>query len=252
VQKVIANHAPEATMLNVLLESRATRPRRLGGTLMSMLVHGMVIAAIVALTLPGRSSARSGPDIVLDTIRFIRPTPPTPAASASPPLSRTPTEQAISRPDLPTIDVPTITPTTIPPIDLAAPPTSSDEVIIGRRSNAFDSGMGERETPLSGSGSVREASAVDRPPRILGRALEPRYPATLRSAGVAGHVLAEFVVDTLGRAELESLRFPELTNPLFGEAVREALRQYRFSPGEVAGRKVRTRVAVPFEFRVRA
>ena len=63
-------------------------------------------------------------------------------------------------------------------------------------------------------------------------------------------MLAEFVVDTLGRAELASLRFPELANPLFGHAVREALAHYRFMPGEIAGRRVRTRVALPFEFKL--
>ena len=237
-------------MLNVLLESRATRQRHAGGTVASMLVHGAVVATIVALTLPGRGSARSAPDIVVDTIRFIRPMSPTPRPSATTPRSPTPSDQGIPRPNLPTIDVPVLTPTTIPPIDLSAAPTTSDEVVIGRRANEFGSGAAGPGIPVGGSGEVLDPSAVDRPPRILGRAPEPRYPAALRSAGIPGHVLAEFVVDTLGRAEPGSLRFPELTNPLFGDAVREALARYRFSPGEVAGRKVRTRVAVPFEFRV--
>jgi protein TonB len=147
------------------------------------------------------------------------------------------------------IDFPEFTPRQLPPIDLARPSTTSDQVLIGGPSRSL-TGPGTLGTPIGGPDGVSDASAVDRAPRIAGRAPEPRYPATLRSAGIEGRVLAEFVVDTLGRAELATLRFPELANPLFGDAVREALARYRFLPGEVAGRKVRTRVAVPFEFRL--
>lgn len=138
----------------------------------------------------------------------------------------------------------------IPPIDVSRPNVTSDQVLIGRGVHPLGSGIGGVGVAVSGTGDVSDASAVDRAPRIVGRAAEPRYPATLRSAGIEGHVLAEFVVDTLGRVELNTLRFPAMANPLFGDAVREAIARYRFLPGEVAGRKVRTRVAVPFEFRL--
>jgi len=236
-------------MLTVLLESRAARSRHVGGTLFSALAHGALIATIVALTLPDRGSARSAPDIHPTTVTFVRtsPAPATPSHATA--KSPSPID-APSRPNLPTIDVPVITPTTIPPIDVSIAPAESNQILLGSRLSAFTTGLTASGSAVSGTGGVSDASAVDRAPRIIGRALEPRYPATLRAAGIEGHVLAEFVVDTLGRAELTSLRFPELANPLFGDAVREALTHYRFTPGEVAGRRVRTRVAVPFEFRL--
>jgi periplasmic protein TonB len=236
-------------MLTVLLESRAAHPRHVGGTLFSALAHGALIATIVAITLPDRGSARSAPDIHPTTVTFVRTSPAPATPSRTPAKSPTPTDVP-TRPNLPTIDVPVITPTTIPPIDLSVPSTSSEQIPFGNRSKTFITGSSAVGGALTGAGGVSEASAVDRAPRIIGRALEPRYPATLRAAGIQGRVLAEFVVDTLGHAELTSLRFPELANPLFGDAVREALGQYRFTPGEVAGRRVRTRVAVPFEFRL--
>jgi len=236
-------------MLTVLLESRAARSRHVGGTLFSTLAHGAVIAAVVAITLPGRGSARSTADVHPTTVTFVR-TPQAPEAPRHSTASSMPPSGAASRPVLPTVDIPVSIPTSIPPIDVSLPSTSSDQILIGGSRNAFTSGAPTPGSAVSGAGGVSDASAVDRAPRIIGRAPEPRYPATLRTAGIEGHVLAEFVVDTLGRAELASLRFPELANPLFGDAVREALTRYRFTPGEVAGHRVRTRVAVPFEFRL--
>lgn len=236
-------------MLTVLLESRTARPRHVGGTLFSALAHGAMVAAVVALTLPDRGSATAAPDVHPTTVTFVRtPTAPT-APSRVAPKSPSPPD-ASSRPDLPTIDVPLITPTTIPPVDVSVPVTTSDQLVIGQRMTAFTTGVTVPGSVVNGAGGASDASAVDRPPRIIGRVIEPRYPAVLRSAGVQGHVLAEFVVDTTGRAELASLRFPELANPLFGDAVREVLARYRFTPGEIAGQKVRTRVAMPFEFRL--
>ncbi len=218
--------------------------------MLSMLMHGAIIAAVVALTLPDRGSARPSPEVHSTPVTYVRPQPIPDAGRAAPP-TRTSAEPSAPHEDFPRIDIPTITPKGIPPIDLSLPVTSDDHLVIGRHSSTSGEGIADPGHVVSGSGNAVDASAVDRAPRILGRAPEPRYPATLRSAGVSGHVIAEFVVDTLGRAELGTLRFPELTNPLFGDAVREALERYRFAPGEVAGRKVRTRVAVPFEFRVR-
>lgn len=234
-------------MLAVLLESRATRPRRIGSTFLSACVHGALIAAVVAFTLQDRDGARPAPDVHPTTVTFVRPTNP----PASPP-TRSPAESHAepSGPTLPTIEPPVITPTGIPPVDLTMPGVTSDDIRVGARSDATPSGFGSPTIPLGGAGDVNDASAVDRAPALVGRALEPRYPPALRSAGVQGRVLAEFVVDTLGRAELTTLRFPALPDPLFGDAVREALARYRFSPGEVAGRKVRTRVVLPFDFRL--
>ena len=236
-------------MLSVLLESRATPSRHLGGTVVSALTHGAVIAAVVALSLPTRDSSRRAPEIRSTPVHYLRPSEP--PIDADRRLSQQPnhTDGSPPRHALPTIDVPTITPTRIPPIDLAQPILTSDQVLIGHGSRPLP-GSGDAGIPMDAADGVNDASAVDRAPRILGRAPEPRYPATLRSAGIEGRVLAEFVVDTLGRAELTTLRFPELANPLFGAAVRDALGRYRFQPGEVAGRKVRTQVAVPFEFRL--
>lgn len=235
-------------MLAVLLESRAAHPRHIGSTLLSALAHGAVIAAVVALTLPGRSSARSALPVGPITVTYVHPIHAAPEASVR--RASGPTHAASSRSALPTVDPPVITTTGLPPIDLSLPATVSNDIRIGDRGHIPGSAIASSGIPLGSPGDVSDVSTVDRAPGLVGRALEPRYPPALRSAGVQGRVLAEFVVDTLGRAELATLRFPELPDPRFGDAVREVLARYRFSPGEVAGRKVRTRVEMPFDFRL--
>jgi protein TonB len=81
--------------------------------------------------------------------------------------------------------------------------------------------------------------------------LPPRYPDLLRSAGVEGTVYAQFVVDTLGRVERESIRFTRGGHSLFERAVVEALLRSRYSPAEADGRKVRQLVEQAFSFTLR-
>lgn len=78
----------------------------------------------------------------------------------------------------------------------------------------------------------------------------PRYPAQPRQDGSAGLVLAEFVVDTSGRADMATFRVRESTNQLFAESVRATVPAMRFVAAEVEGRKVKQLVQIPFEFEI--
>jgi protein TonB len=81
--------------------------------------------------------------------------------------------------------------------------------------------------------------------------VEPRYPEALRARGIAGAVVVRFVVDSAGRIAAGSLQVLETTDPLFTDAVRDALSHVRFVPAEVAGRPVAQLVEQRFEFRLR-
>ena len=78
----------------------------------------------------------------------------------------------------------------------------------------------------------------------------PRYPATLQSAGLEGDVRAQFVVDTLGRVERGSVRVLDTTHELFASAVRDALTRARFKPAEAGGHRVRQLAEQTFTFRI--
>ena len=77
---------------------------------------------------------------------------------------------------------------------------------------------------------------------------QPLYPETLLFTGVPGHVLAEFVVDTLGRVELDTFGVISSTNPKFTQAVQRAIPEWAYAPAILNGRRVRQLVQQPFNF----
>ena len=91
---------------------------------------------------------------------------------------------------------------------------------------------------------------VQEPARPLNN-VAPRYPKSLQEAGVSGTVLAQFVVDTTGIADLPTFRALESPDPLFTAAVRDALPEMRFEPAMVDGHKVRQVIQVPFAFAIK-
>jgi len=95
--------------------------------------------------------------------------------------------------------------------------------------------------------------AVELPPKckktlfgVCGTTL--RYPDILLSAGITGEVTAQFVVDTLGRVELNSFKVIRSNHDLFTSSVRRALSEIQFLPAEKDGRKVRMLVQQEFKF----
>jgi protein TonB len=231
-------------MFKVLLESRATRGRPVGSTLASAVAHGALLAGAVALTLPSRGNATATLEPPRSPVTYLSPRAPAPKVARQRPEPRP------LPPAPPRIAVPIVELTEVKPVDLG-PTLPPEEIRLGGASprtaearGAFDSSP----LALSGTGEAVDVVAVDRAPRLIGRAEEPAYPPSLRDAGIQGRVVAQFVVDTMGRAELDGLQFIDATYPSFAESVRRVLAHYRFAPGELAGHRVRTRVQIPFAF----
>jgi protein TonB len=76
----------------------------------------------------------------------------------------------------------------------------------------------------------------------------PTYPAELRKAKVEGVVSLIFVLDETGR--VEDPRVENSSRPEFEKPALEAIRKWRFSPGQKDGKAVRTYIRVPMRFRV--
>jgi protein TonB len=229
-------------MFNTLVESRATRTRSTKSTMASVLLHGAAIAAAVSLTMttPGEATIHvKTPDLIYVPID---PQPPV-VEHVQPPTPQ--------QPSLPntkfTIAAPKDIPQTLPPIDLTGPVVPEDKIVIGGPGVTTSPYAIAAKGPFSPT-DVVNSDAVERVPHIIGEPRAPRYPDALRQSNVAGNVAVRFVVDTLGRAEMDGLQVMETSHPLFAEAVKNALAFYRFTPGEVGGRKVRTMVQIPFTF----
>ena len=91
---------------------------------------------------------------------------------------------------------------------------------------------------------------VEKPVSMAAGSATPKYPDILRQAGVEGEVLASFIVNQEGMAEVASFRAVRATHELFTTAVRNALPLMRFEPAELAGRKVKQLVQQPFSFAI--
>ena len=76
----------------------------------------------------------------------------------------------------------------------------------------------------------------------------PQYPAALKAANVKGEVLAQYVVDADGRADLSTFKVLNSTRQEFVDAVKQALPTMRYTPAEIGGRKVKQLVQQPFTF----
>lgn len=95
------------------------------------------------------------------------------------------------------------------------------------------------EAPAS-TVSLYLPNQLDDPPRPLVR-LKPLYPSSARLQRIEGYVLVEFVVSDQGRTR--DLRVIE-SEPasLFDAAALQAVRRWRFEPGQFRGKPVNTRV----------
>ncbi|HUF27276.1 MAG TPA: TonB family protein [Gemmatimonadaceae bacterium] len=80
---------------------------------------------------------------------------------------------------------------------------------------------------------------------------KPDYPERMLREGVGGLVIAEFVVDTLGRVERETLGLVSSSHRELADAVMVALTRAIFRPALRDGRRVRQLVQQPFTFEPR-
>jgi TonB family protein len=138
-----------------------------------------------------------------------------------------------------TLPIPGDIPPAIPPIDFDRRPFDpGDFAGIGHESEIAD---GSVDDTGGDSNAIYEATTgiVGFEPAVLLAQPQPEYPATLRSAGLAGVVLLEFVIDTIGKVEAGSIRVIEGSHPAFEAAARRAVLGARFRPARVGQHPVR-------------
>jgi len=168
------------------------------------------------------------------------PEPPKVAAVPTPPIaSPQPVGPGI-------ISVPIVVPDVLPPVGPLRALIATDqpfEFRIGTLSSAGAPDPGA----LPGPG-VLLVDQVEVPAAFDTRSPLPQFPQVLRNAGVQGMARFRFVVDTLGRVELETVQVVESTHPAFALAVRVILPRMRFAPARVGGRPVRQLVEFPVQF----
>ena len=225
-----------------LIESRRRPEKSFGESMISIAVHAVVITLAVYTT-------ASAGERILPPSEGITPLyPPQPAkpTTTHTPVSHPSAPHAPATPHAPMINPPVDIPDKLPPIDSsldASPPESLFTIGGG------DKGSSEPESGSGvDSGRPWSASQVERPALSRDYNPSPKYPSVLESSRTEGTVLAQFVVDTLGRADMGTFKVLESSNDLFSASVRAAIQQWRFYPAEAGGRKVKQIVQLPLKF----
>lgn len=228
-------------MLETLLESKPKGSRSTAGTIASVTTHTALIAAAVYATAQARVQPRMSAEIVRAV--YFPPSPPQVHAPRSTPAAPT---RPLDRRRM--IFMGTHIDIAIPPIDI------TDITTVVSKPGDFGSASTRAlrpdgvETETAPYGSPFRADQVDRQVGLIPGVRPPAYPESLRSAGIEGKVVVEFVVDERGQPVQGSIRVVRSDNDLFADAVRAALGRLRFTPAEVGGKKVSQLVQMPFVF----
>ena len=225
-----------------LIESRRRSRRTIGGTTASVLIHAALITCAVYVTAQAKELPAYDPPE--RAIPLFPPSDPTPE-TRTPHTSRG-GASAPGPTTAPSIPVPPLhIPDSLPLIDSThdLPRGVFDDSAVARAP-----GGGTRGAPGAGDGAPYVVSQVDRPAVARNGNASPRYPSVLEQSGVEGEVVAQFVVDTTGRAEMPTFEILRSTNELFASALRDVVPRWRFLPAEAGGRRVRQVVQVPVRF----
>ena len=234
-------------MFNNLIESQAKRQKRIGGSITSIIVHAGVVAALVVVTANAGIKEEEKVEEKVDFVE-VKPDEPKPVEPEKPP----PPPDAVVAPPPPkgfqVLSAPIEIPNVIPDIDLSKKVTDeadfSGKGVAGGVAKGVEGGKG----PVPQGDQPYFDFQVEKPVVAAPGSAGPAYPDMLRSAGIEGQVLAQFVVDTTGRADMSTFKALRSDNDLFTTAVKNALQRMRFLPAEVGGRKVKQLVQQPFQF----
>ena len=232
-------------MFDQLLETKAQKQKKSGGTVISIILHTLFVAgAIYATNKTAQALEKPKEEKVTVVENKKEPEPEKPkeqpkpqevVAQVAPPKGF----QVLTPP----IDVPDV----IPDVDLSRKATDeadfSGKGVQGGIAKGVEGGTGPviSDQPYFDFQVEKAAAAIP-------GSGAPAYPEMLKSSGVEGEALVQFVVDTTGRAELGSFKVLRASHDAFGQAVRAALPRMRFLPAELGGRKVRMLVQQPFAF----
>ncbi len=230
-------------MLNNLIESRAKKQSLAGTTVVSLVIHVVLVLGAVYATL---NAGQNDDKAKVEDVKFVENTPKDePKPKDEPPPPKQEVASVAPPKGFQVLVMPVDIPDVIPEVDLSKKAT--DEADFSGKGVAGGSSKGVGSGPPVDMNQPFFEFQVEKPV-VPNGGTTPRYPDILRSAGVEGEVLAQFVVDTSGRVEMGSFKVLRSSHDLFVAAVRQALPGMKFIPAEVGGRHVKQLVQQPFSF----
>jgi periplasmic protein TonB len=229
-----------------LIESKQKGTRTVGQTILSVLVHCGLIFGAVKATQGVAETINNRP--VDTTMVFLKPPEPPPPPPDQPPpdviVSANPPPKGFQ-----TVVAPTDIPKDIPPVDLNEKPFDPKDFTGKGVEGGIAAGIVGGTGPVEVSGEVFLEAQLDDPVQPISIPT-PRYPPVLQSAGIAGAVDLQYVVDTTGHAEPASFKVLKTTHPAFVEPAKEAITKGVFKPAKFKGQPVRQLVQQRISFKV--
>jgi len=175
-------------------------------------------------------------DIVVD---LAKPDPDPNAGASSGPQQRS---AAPTQPDY----IPDVVPVSAITVPVESAPVRSTDTSI----NVLPTGLTGVENVIgdgSATLSIFHRGDLDNIPRVTFQA-RPNYPFNLRSTGVSGEVVVDFMVDEQGR--VSDVRVVRSSHSDFERPTVAAVEKWRFEPGKRHGRAVRFRMSQAVSFAV--
>src|SRR6476619_2154729 len=235
-------------MFNNLLESKPKKEKRGGGTVTSVVLHSIIVGLAVYATANAAIRHEKPRQEKIDFVETPKDQPP-PKEEPPPP----PPPDVVVAPPPPkgfqVLTAPVEIPDVIPDIDLSKKVTDENDFSGKGVAGGVAKGVEGGKAVVQSDQPYFEFQ-VEKPVVPAPGSVSPRYPDMLRQAGVEGEVLAQFVVDTTGKAEPGSLKILKSSHDMFVQSVKNALPNMKFIPAEVGGRKVKQLVQQPFTFSI--
>jgi protein TonB len=231
-------------MFNQLIESKAQKQKMAGGTVFSIVLHTVLIAgAVYATARAGVKDEKSK----AEKIQFVEMKKEPPKVPDKPP----PPKEVVVKPPPPkgfqVLRAPVKIDIKIPEIDLSKSITNESDFsgkgVKGGTGNGVVGG-------IANTNQTYFEFQVEKPAEMLQDSPKPKYPSVLESSGIAGEVQAQFVVNSSGKADMDSFKVLKSTNELFTQAVKSVLPRMRFSPAQIGGKPVNQLVQQSFQFAV--
>jgi periplasmic protein TonB len=218
-----------------LIESRRKKNRKriFGVGVVSLIVHTVIIGGAVYATLnAGQSDTKVKVDTTVVFLEQQQQKPP----------EQQPVQLDVVLKGFQTVVAPDVIPQNLPPVNLQEHFDPKDYSGTG-----VEGGLANGIVP-SGNDVYAENIVEEKPDRLSGPPTV--YPELLKQAGIQGRVIVQAVIDTLGRAEPNSVKILQSPNPGFDQASKTMVLKSLFRPARVHGRAVRVLINIPIDYKI--
>ena len=222
-------------MFDNLIESRrkSNRKRIFGVGFVSLTIHTVLIAAAVYATL---NAGQTDNSVKVDTtVVYLQ-------QQQQKPPEQQPVQLDVPLKGFQTVVAPDVIPTNLPPVNLQEHFDPKDYSGTG-----VEGGIATGMVP-TGNEVFMEAIVEEKPSVLSGPI--PVYPELLKQAQIQGRVIVQAVIDTLGRAELNSVKVLQSPNPGFDQSAKNYVLKALFRPARVHGRAVRVLINIPIDYKI--